>query len=107
MSEVIDVTDATFAAEVLRSDKPTLVDYWADWCSPCKQLSPIIEELAQEYAGRIKFCKLDTNANPAVPAERGILALPTLQLYVDGEVVQSLQGGKTKRALIKLLDDVL
>lgn len=107
MSAVIDVTDATFTAEVLNSDKPTLVDYWADWCSPCKQLSPIIEELAHEFEGRIKFCKLDTNANPQVPTQRGVLGLPTLQLFVNGEVVQSLQGGKTKRALIKVLEDVL
>jgi len=107
MSAVTEVTDATFATEVLKSDKPTLVDYWADWCSPCKQLSPIIEELARDYGDRMKFCKLDTNANPQVPTERGVLSLPTLQIFVDGEVVKSLQGGKTKSALIKLIEDVL
>ena len=107
MSEVIDVTDATFAAEVLSSDKPTLVDYWADWCSPCKQIAPIIDELAAEYGDKVTFVKLDTNSNPQVPAQQGIMGLPTLQLFVDGTVVTSMTGGKTKASLIRALEDYL
>lgn len=104
---VIDVTDASFEAEVLKADKPVLVDYWADWCSPCKQLSPIVEELSQTYGDRMVFAKMDTNENTEVPARRGVMGLPTLQFFRNGEVVQSLQGGKTKAGLIKVIEQVL
>ena len=104
---VVEVRDATFADEVLRSTKPTLVDYWADWCSPCRQLSPIIDELAAEIGDAIKFTKLDTNANPNVPTQQGVMSLPTLQIFVNGQVVKQLTGGKTKAALLKALDEFL
>lgn len=107
MSTVLEVTDATFAQEVLSSDRPTLVDYWADWCAPCKQLTPIIEELARSYGDRIKFTKLDTNANPQIPLNQGVMSLPTIQIIVKGEVVSSMQGGRTKSALIKVLEEFL
>lgn len=107
MSNVIEVTDATFEAEVLKSSLPTLVDYWADWCSPCKQLSPIIEELAGEYAGQMKFVKVDTNANLEVASQQGIQSLPTIQVFVGGEVVDQLQGGKTKASLVKTIESHL
>lgn len=103
----INVTDATFEAEVLKSSKPVLVDYWADWCAPCRQLSPIVEELSNTYGDRMVFAKLDTNANPDVPMRQGVMALPTLQFFVNGEVVDSLQGGKTKAALVKAIEAVL
>ena len=107
MGSVAEVTDATFAQLVLASPKPVLVDYWADWCSPCKQIAPIIEELARDYGDRITFLKLDTNDNPDVPAREGIMGLPTLQVFVGGEVVASLTGGKTKSALIRALEPYL
>ncbi|MFV0406992.1 MAG: thioredoxin [Propioniciclava sp.] len=107
MGSVIDITDATFAAEVLGSDKPVLVDYWADWCAPCKQLAPILEELATEYGDKITFAKVDTNANPQAPAQQGIMSLPTLQLIVNGDVVTSLTGAKSKNSLIRALEDYL
>jgi thioredoxin 1 len=107
MSAVTDVTDATFATEVLGSDRPVLVDYWADWCSPCKQLSPIIDELARQYDGRLNFCKLDTNANTQIPIQQGVMALPTIQIFVGGHLVSSMQGGKTKAGLIKAIDAAL
>lgn len=107
MSNVMEVTDATFDAQVLQSPKPTLVDYWADWCAPCKQLSPIIEELAGQYGDRVNFVKLDTNANTQVPTQQGILSLPTIQIFVNGELVKSLQGGKTKGALVKAIEEYL
>ncbi|WP_237268386.1 thioredoxin [Tessaracoccus flavescens] len=82
-----------------------VVDYWADWCSPCKQLSPIIEELSNEY-GDVKFVKVDTNSNPNLAADQGILSLPTLQFFQGGRVAKSLSGGKTKNALKKAIDEL-
>lgn len=107
MSEVEEVTDATFEQQVLKSDKPVLVDYWADWCAPCSQLSPIIDELAKEHGEKVTFLKLDTNANPDTPVKYGVLGLPTLQVFVNGEVVNSMTGGKTKASLIKALGEYL
>ena len=107
MSNVKDVTDKTFVDEVVMNPKPVLVDYWADWCSPCKQLSPIIDELSETYGDRMVFAKLDTNANPDVPMQQGVMSLPTLQFFVNGEVVQQFQGGKTKSALIKAIEALL
>ena len=104
---VVHATDATFDELVVKASLPTLVDYWADWCSPCKQLSPIIEALASTYEGRLNVVKLDTNANPMVPTQQGVLSLPTLQVYVNGEVVKQLQGGKTKAQLIRALEEYL
>lgn len=107
MSAVEDVTDQTFVDRVVRNPRPVLVDYWADWCNPCRQLSPIIDEIAAEHGDRMDFVKLDTNANPRVPTEQGILALPTLQVFVNGQVVKSLQGARSKGALLKVLDEYL
>ncbi len=104
MSNVLEVTDATFDAEVLQADKPVLVDYWADWCSPCKQLSPIIDELAGVYGDQMKFAKVDTNVNTAVASAQAIMSLPTIQIFQNGQVVDQVQGGKTKAALIKLIE---
>ncbi len=107
MSEVAEVTDATFDQLVLKSAKPVMVDYWADWCAPCRQLSPIIDELATAYGDKVTFLKLDTNTNPNTPTRYGVLGLPTLQVFVQGEVVKSMTGGKTKASLIKALDEYL
>ena len=102
---VIEVTDQSFDQQVRQSAKPVLVDYWADWCSPCKQLSPIVDELAAELGDRIDFVKMDTNTNTQIPTEQGILSLPTLQIWQGGRVVKSLQGAKTKGALLKVLNE--
>lgn len=102
---VTDVTEKTFTDEVLMAGGLVVVDYWADWCSPCKQLSPIIEELSNEY-GDVKFVKVDTNSNPNLAAEQGILSLPTLQFFQGGRVAKSLSGGKTKNALKKAIDEL-
>lgn len=107
MGSVAAVTDATFEAEVLKSSKPVLVDYWADWCTPCKQIAPIIEELAAEYGDKMTFVKLDTNENPQAPMANGVMGLPTLQVFVNGEVVQSMTGARSKGALIKALQEHL
>ena len=104
---VAAVTDATFAEDVLKSTKPVLVDYWADWCAPCRQLSPIIDELAGEYGDKITFLKMDTNTSTQVPTQQGVLGLPTIQIFVGGQVVQSLTGAKPKSVLLKALADYL
>ena len=104
MSAIVEITDATFVSEVVESKLPTLVDYWADWCTPCKQIAPILEELAKTYSSKIKFCKLDTNSNPGTAQRQGVMALPTIQIFQNGRVVESLQGGKTKSALVKVLE---
>lgn len=107
MGSVAEVTDATFDEVVLKSSKPVLVDYWADWCSPCKQIAPIIEELAGEFGDRIDFYSLDTNTNPRIPTEQGVLGLPTIQIFSGGELVKSFTGGKTKAALVRALDEFI
>ncbi len=107
MAAVADVTDATFAEQVLQSSKPVLVDYWAEWCAPCKQLSPIIEELAGEYGDKISFVKLNADENTQTTISYGILGLPTLQVFVGGEVVKQFQGGKTKAMLVRALEEYL
>lgn len=103
---VTDVTEATFADEVLMADGLVIVDYWADWCAPCKQMAPILDELAAQYT-QVKFVKVDTNTNPNLAAAQGVLALPTLQFFQKGRVVHSLSGAKTKKALTKAIDELL
>ncbi len=107
MSNVAEVTDATFDQLVLGSPKPVLVDYWADWCAPCRQLSPIIDELARDYSDKVTFLKLDTNANPVTPTNQQVLSLPTIQIYSGGQLVKSMQGGKTKMALLRALEEFI
>ena len=107
MANVAEVTDATFAAQVLQSSRPVLVDYWADWCAPCKQLSPIIDELARDYGDKVTFLKLDTNVNTATPVDYGVLSLPTIQIWVGGEVVKSVTGANPKSVLLKAIDEYL
>lgn len=104
---VKNITEAQFADEVLLSPIPVVVDYWADWCGPCKQLAPIVDELAREYEGRVAFVKVDTSAEPGLAAQQGILSLPTLQFFKAGRVEQSLSGGKSKNALKKVIDELI
>jgi thioredoxin 1 len=106
MSAAKDVTDATFASVVLTSSRPVVVDFWADWCAPCKQLSPILDELAKTYDGQIDFVKLDTNANPAVPSKYGVLRLPTVLVFQNGEIIKQFIGAVPKLQLRKALDEV-
>jgi thioredoxin len=107
MGAVADVTDATFSEVVLKSDKPVMVDFWADWCGPCKQVSPIIEELAQAHGDKVRFVKMDTNTNPVTPANNYVLGLPTIQVYVGGELVKAFKGAKSKSVLLGAIEEYL
>jgi thioredoxin 1 len=98
------VTDATFTADVLEHDKPILVDFWAEWCGPCRQVSPILEEIAGEHADKITVVKLNVDENPATAAQYGVISIPTLNVYKGGEVVKTIVGAKPKALLLKDLE---
>ncbi len=95
----LSVDDANFQAEVLSSDKPVLVDFWAIWCGPCKMIAPIVEELAGEYDGKLKVAKMDVDANPRTAMQYGIRSIPTLLIFKGGQVVEQIVGAVPKRHL--------
>lgn len=103
----MNVTDATFADEVLASDLPVLVDFWADWCGPCHRLAPVLDELAVEYAGRVRIVKLDADANPATVRAFGIMSMPTLTVFHRGQVISQSVGAQPKTKLRAQLDRAL
>ena len=102
--KIIHLTDDTFETEVVNSDKPVLVDYWADWCGPCKMIAPILDEIADEYAGRVKIAKLNIDENPATPPKFGIRGIPTLMLFKGGNVEATKVGAVSKSQLTAFLD---
>jgi thioredoxin 1 len=107
MTKPADVGDTTWDADVLNQDKPVLVDFWAPWCGPCRMVAPIVEELADEYAGQVEFRKLNTDDNPATAAKYGIRSIPTLLVFKGGEPVGQIIGFRPKSDLKKRLDEAL
>jgi len=104
---VIELTDATFDKTVHDSDEPVLVDFWAPWCGPCKMIAPIVQEIAQDYAGKAKICKLNTDDASDSAMEFGISAIPTLILFKDGQVQKKWVGLTSKKVLSEAIDELL
>jgi len=105
--KIVYLTDDSFEAEVLQSDLPVLVDYWADWCGPCKMIAPVLEEIADEYDGRLKVAKLNIDENTGTPPKYGIRGIPTLMLFKDGNVEATKVGALSKSQLTAFIDSNL
>ncbi|SMX32533.1 thioredoxin [Maliponia aquimaris] len=101
----VAVTDATFDAEVKNSDIPVVVDFWAEWCGPCRQIGPALEEIAEEMKGKVKIVKVDVDSNPNTPAQMGVRGIPALFIFKDGKAVSNLAGARPKAALQSWIND--
>ena len=108
MANTVEITDATFQDEVVNSQVPVVIDFWAEWCGPCKMIAPIVEELAGEYEGKVKFAKMDVDSNPQTPMQFGIRGIPTLLIFNGGEnPVDQVVGAVPKSMLKKRVDEAL
>ena len=103
--KIVTVSDAEFESSILQGDKPALIDFWAEWCQPCKMLAPTVEEIAGEYADKVLVGKLNVDDNPATATKYGIRGIPTLLLFKGGQVVQQLVGVKSKAEIKKVIDE--
>ena len=107
IDKIVHITDDNFESEVLQSSEPVLVDYWAEWCGPCKMIAPVLDEIAGEYKGRVKVAKLNIDDNPNTPPRYGIRGIPTLMLFKDGEVEATKVGAVSKSQLTAFIDSNL
>ena len=107
MANILEVSDANFDSEIVNSDIPSMVDFWAEWCGPCKKVGPVIEELAAEYNGKIKIAKMDVDSNRQTPAKFGIRNIPTLILFKGGKVVNTIVGAQPKTSIEEELKKLL
>ncbi|NGP05602.1 thioredoxin [Rhodococcus sp. 14C212] len=103
----VTISDASFVEDVLQSDRPVLVDFWATWCGPCKMVAPVLEEIAGEHSDKLKIAKLDIDANPAAARDYKVMSIPTMILFSGGKPVKTIVGAKGKAALLRDLADVL
>ncbi|EME15538.1 MULTISPECIES: thioredoxin [Rhodococcus] len=107
MANTINITDDSFQQDVLESEKPVLVDFWATWCGPCKMVAPVLEEIAGDHAEKLTVAKLDIDANPSAARDFQVMSIPTMILFQGGKPVKQIVGAKGKAALLKELSDVL
>jgi len=107
MSDLLAITEKNFNAEVIKSDLPVLIDFWAEWCGPCKLIAPIVAELAKEYEGKVKVAKCDVDSNQSVAIKYGIRSIPTVLIFNKGEVVEQIVGAVPKHHIVEKLDNAL
>jgi len=107
VADVQQITDASFDSDVLQADVPVLIDFWAPWCGPCKAIAPVVDELAKDYAGRLKVVKMNVDDNPNTPSRYGVRSIPNLLLFKGGQVKDQIVGAVPKAVLVKAVDQVL
>lgn len=105
--KVIELKDGTFQDEVINAGEPVLVDFWAEWCGPCRMMAPVVEQLAQDYSGRMKVAKLNVDSNPESAGNYGVMSIPTLILFKDGKAVERFVGFRSKQEMVRLIDPLL
>jgi thioredoxin 1 len=106
-AETKTVTDATFAKDVLQADSPVIVDFWAEWCGPCRLVAPVLEEIARDYAGKVTVAKVNIDENPAIARDYRILSIPTMSVFNNGEMVKTVIGARPKAALLREFEEFL